>query len=75
MTMMHICMALLTAMTVLPSQGMRALRKGSLSMKTLGWMKSTVLMLSQTTRASVVLRISLSCSLLKEEGGMSFSYQ
>ena len=54
----------ITATTVLPSQGMRALRKGSLSMKTLGWMKSTVLILSQMTLARVVFLISLSLKLL-----------
>ena len=60
---------------VSPRQGIRAFKNGSDSKNTLGWTKSMLGMFSQTIWAKDTLRISLSCSRVKEDGGISFSYQ
>ena len=60
---------------VSPRQGIRAFRKGSDSKNTLGWTKSMLGMFSQIICAKLTLRISLSCSRVNDDGGISFSYQ
>ena len=60
---------------VSPLQGIKAFKKGSDSRKALGWTKSMLGMFSQMTWANLTFRISFSCSLVNDEGGMSFSYQ